>query len=193
MRDSNLFGLILATLVAPEINEIDEGLHRIVEEISLKITALAMGFLTQGVSPQTMFAFEVELDGLLKLIGQRTLETVLNRLEPGDPQSLPKHFTYQQQEYSRKEEKTNNRGGIGTRFGTIHLRRFSCEPLQEAREDAQKSFAPWNCSWGSWPETPRPRWRSAWRTWRQGIRSRRSFGNWPKITTWCGRWRCCAR
>jgi len=142
VRDSNLFGLILATLVAPEINEIHKELHRIMEETSSRITVLAIGFLTQGVSPQTMFAFEVELEGLLKLIGQRTLEAVLNRLEPEEPQGLPKHFTYQQQEYSRKQEKTNNRGGVGTRFGTIHLRRFSCEPLQEAREDAQKSFAP---------------------------------------------------
>ncbi len=75
-------------------------------------------------------------------IGSRTLETVLNRLEPEDPESMPKRFAQQQQEYSRKQEKSNNRGGIGTRFGTIPLRRFSCEPLQESREDGQKSFAP---------------------------------------------------
>ena len=55
---------------------------------------------------------------------------------------MPKQFAQQQQEYSRKQEKSNNRGGIGTCFGTVPLRRFSCEPLQEAREDGQKSFAP---------------------------------------------------
>ena len=99
------------------------------------------GISRQGVSPQTTFEFEKELEQLLREIGRRTLETVFNRLEAEDPESLPKHFTQQQQEYSRKQEKSNNRGGIGTCFGTIPLRRFSCEPLQEAREDGQKSFA----------------------------------------------------
>jgi hypothetical protein len=101
-----------------------------------------MAFLGQSVSPQTTFEFEKELERLLREIGRMTLEMVFNRLEPEDPESLPKHFTHQQQEYSRKQEKSNNRSGIGTRFGTIQLHRFSCEPLQEAREDGQQSFAP---------------------------------------------------
>ena len=138
----NLFGLFLATLIAPEFQEIDEELRRILEEVSPKITAAVMAFLGQGVSPQATFELEKELARLLRDIGRRTLETVLNRLEPEDPEGMPKRFAQQQQEYSRKQEKSNNRGGIGTCFGTIPLRRFSCEPLQEAREDAQKSFAP---------------------------------------------------
>jgi len=142
MQDSNLFGLLLATLVAPEFREIDEELRRIREEVGEQMTQTATAFLAQGGSPQTTFQFEEELERLLREIGRQTLETVFNRLEPEDPENLPKHFTYQQQEYSRKQEKTNNRNGIGTRFGTIQLRRFSCEPLQEAREDGQKSFAP---------------------------------------------------
>jgi len=142
MQNPNLFGLFLATLVFPKIQEIDEELRRILEEVSPKITAAVMAFLGHGASPQTTFQLEKELERLLREIGRRTLETVFNRLEPEDPESLPKHFTRQQQEYSRKQEKSNNRGGIGTCFGTIPLRRLSCEPLQEAREDAQKSFAP---------------------------------------------------
>ena len=142
MQNPNLFGLFLATLVFPKFHEIDEELRRIQQEVSPKITAAVMAFLAQGVSPQTTFEFEKELEQLVREIGRRTLETVFNRLEAEDPESLPKHFTQQQQEYSRKQEKSNNRGGIGTCFGTIPLRRFSCEPLQEAREDGQKSFAP---------------------------------------------------
>ena len=142
MHNLNLFGLFLATLIAPEFQEIDEELRRILEEVSPKITAAVMAFLGQGVSPQATFELEKELARLLREIGRRTLETVLNRLEPEDPEGMPKRFAQQQQEYSRKQEKSNNRGGIGTCFGTIPLRRFSCEPLQEAREDAQKSFAP---------------------------------------------------
>jgi hypothetical protein len=142
MQDSNLFGLLLATLVSKDFQEIDEELRRIREEVGKQMTGVVMAFLRQGVTPQTTFKFEEELERLLRDIGRRTLETVFNRLEPEDPESLPKHFTQQQQEYSRKQEKSNNRGGIGTCFGTIPLRRFSCEPLQEARGDAQKSFAP---------------------------------------------------
>jgi len=142
MQNSNLFGLLLATLVSKDFQEIDEELRGIREEVGKQMTGVVMAFLGQGVTPRTTFEFEEELERLLRDIGRRTLETVFNCLEPEDPQSLPKHFTQQQQEYSRKQEKSNNRGGIGTCFGTIPLRRFSCEPLQEAREDAQKSFAP---------------------------------------------------
>ena len=142
MQSSNLFGLLLATLVSPELHEIDEELRRIREEVGEQMMQVAMAFLGQGVSPQTTFEFEKELERLLREIGRQTLEMVLNRLEPEDPESLPKHFTHQQQEYSRKQEKSNNRSGIGTRFGTIQLHRYSCEPLQEARADKQQSFAP---------------------------------------------------
>ena len=125
MQHLNPFGLLLASLIAPELQEIGEELRRIVAEANPKITALVMGFLTQGPSPQAMFEMEKELDGLLREMGRRTLETAFNRLEPEDPQGLPKNFTQQGQDYSRKEEKSNNRGGIGTIFGTIFLRRFS--------------------------------------------------------------------
>jgi len=142
MQNSNLFGLLLATLVASEFQEIDEELRRMREEVGKQMAAVVMAFLGQGVTPQSTFEFEEELERLLREIGRQTLETVFNRLEPEDSKTLPKHFTHQQQEYTRKQEKTTNRSGIGTRFGTIQLRRFSCEPLQEAREDGQKSFAP---------------------------------------------------
>lgn len=142
MQNPNLFGLLLATLVSTEFQEIDEELRCIQEEVGKQIAQTVMAFLGQPTSPQTTFEFEKTLEQLLREIGRQTLEMVFNRLEPEDPESLPKQFTYQQQQYSRKEEKTNNRGGIGTRFGTIQLRRFSCEPLQEARDDGQKSFAP---------------------------------------------------
>jgi hypothetical protein len=142
MQNPNLFGLFLAMLVSAEFHEIDELLRRIREEVGEQITRTAMAFLAQPTSPQTAFEFEKEVERLLREQGRRMMELVLNRLEPENPKSLPKHFTHQQQEYSRKEKKTRNRGGIGTLFGTIELCRFSCEPLQEAREDGQKSLAP---------------------------------------------------
>jgi len=142
MQSSNLFGLLLATLVSPELHEIDEKLRRIREEVGEQMMQVVMAFLGQSVSPQATFEFEKELERLLREMGRQTLEMAFNRLEPEDPESLPKHFTHQQQEYSRKQKKSNNRNGIGTRFGTIQLHRCSCEPLQEARADGQQSFAP---------------------------------------------------
>jgi hypothetical protein len=142
MRNLNVFGLFLATLIAPELHQIDEELHRVLEQLGPTIMAAVVAFLAQSISPQTTFAFEKELEQHLRELGRRIMEMVINRLEPENPGCLPKRFTFHQQEYSRKQEKSNNRGGIGTCFGTICLRRFSCEPLQEARGDGQRSFAP---------------------------------------------------
>ena len=142
MQNPNLFNLLLATLVFAELHEIDEELRRIREEVGEQILRTVAVFTAQPTTPQTTFEFEKELARLLREMGRWIMELVLNRLEPEAPESVPKHFTHQQQEYSRKEKKTPNRGGIGTLFGTIPLRRFSCEPLQEAREDGQKSFTP---------------------------------------------------
>ena len=142
MQNVNVFGLFLATLVSKDFHQVEEELRPILEEVAPRITAAAIAFLSQPVSPLTTFEFEKGLEPILREIGRRILEAAFNRLEPEDPQNLPKRFAHQQQEYSRKEEKSNNRGGIGTCFGTVPLRRFSCEPLQEARDDAQKSFAP---------------------------------------------------
>jgi hypothetical protein len=142
MQNGKLFGLFLTTLVSQDFHQIEEELRPILEEVGPTIMAVLMAFLTRPVSPQTTFELEKDLERQLREIGRQILEMLLNRLEPDDPQSLPKNFSYQQQAYSRKEEKSQNRGGIGTCFGTIYLRRFSCEPLQEAREEGQKSFAP---------------------------------------------------
>jgi hypothetical protein len=70
------------------------------------------------------------------------MEVVCNSLEPDSPENMPKQVELEGQAYSRKNAKTNNRGGIGTLFGTIQLARFTYEPLSEAQDDGQRSFAP---------------------------------------------------
>src|SRR5208283_5098613 len=85
MQNVNLFGLLLATLIVPEFQEIDEELRPILEEIIPKITAAVMAFRGQGVSPLSTFELEKELERLVREIGRRILETVFNRLEPQDP------------------------------------------------------------------------------------------------------------
>ena len=136
------YGLMLAIVVGAELQGIVEECRDASEPTFGQVFQRIREFLAQPVSPQAAYEFEKDLEGLLREAGRRILEVVYNRLEPEEPRRLPKRFVDQQQEYSRKNEKTNNRGGIGTLFGTIVLRRFSCEPLQEARDDDPSSFAP---------------------------------------------------
>lgn len=142
MYKNNHYGLMLAIVVAAELQGVREECRDALESIIGEVLQRVAGFLAQPVDPYATFEFEKDLERLLRETGRRILEVVYNRLEPEEPESLPKRFVDQQQEYSRKNEKTNNRGGIGTLFGPVPLRRFSCEPLQEARDDAQSSFAP---------------------------------------------------
>lgn len=81
-------------------------------------------------------------------MGRGILEVVYNRLEPEDPDEMPKQVDMQGQSYSRKNQKTSNRQGIGTVFGKIALSRYSYEPLSEARDDQQTSFSPLELSLG---------------------------------------------
>ena len=142
MYKNNHYGLMLAIVFAAELQGVREECRDALESIIGEVLQRVVGFLAQPVDPYATFEFEKDLERLLRETGRRILEVVYNRLEPEEPESLPKRFVDQQQEYSRKNEKTNNRGGIGTLFGPVPLRRFSCEPLQEARDDAQSSFAP---------------------------------------------------
>ena len=150
-------------------------------------------FLTQPVDPHATFEFEKDLERLLREMGRRIVEVVYNRLESERPESLPKRFVDQQQEYSRKNEKTNNRGGIGTLFGTVALRRFSCEPLQEARDDDRSSFSPLERQLGIVGGNATPALAERVRFWRRTTASRRFSNGWPRTTAFRGRWRCSAR
>ena len=136
------YGLVLAIGVAAElqgiVGECRDASETVLEEVLRRIVA----FLSQPVSPDGTYELEKDLQRLLRQVGRRIVEVVYNRFEPEEPHGLPKRFVEHEQEYSRKNEKTNNRGGIGTLFGTVALDRFSCEPLQEAKDDGQSSFAP---------------------------------------------------
>jgi hypothetical protein len=123
MQDSNLFGLFLATGIASDLVRISEQSRSVCEPLLEEIDELVAAFLTQPITPQATFDFETALEDRLREAGRRTVEVVFNQ-------------------YSRKNNKTKNRGGIGTLFGEIMLLRFSYEPLQEARDDGQKSFSP---------------------------------------------------
>jgi hypothetical protein len=105
------------------------------------IGRLVQAFLSQPVTPQSTLDFENALQDVLRQIGRQAVATAYNSVEPDDPGEMPKQAEFEQQ-FSRKNAKTNNRGGIGTVFGTIPLARFCYEPLSEARDDGRQSFSP---------------------------------------------------
>jgi hypothetical protein len=113
-----------------------------------EIDQLVQAFLLQPVTPEATWQFENALADRLRELGRSILKVVYNRLESDTPDEMPKHVQFEGHEYSRKNEKTNNRNGIGTVFGKIPLVRFSYEPLSEARDDQQKSFSPLELSLG---------------------------------------------
>jgi hypothetical protein len=76
------------------------------------------------------------------------VQSVFNHIEPESPQDASKHTQRDRQDYCRKNDKTPVRGGLATLFGHIELRRCLYEPLQEARDDSQRSFAPLELSLG---------------------------------------------
>ncbi len=107
-----------------------------------QIAARIAGFLCQPITPAATLAFEKGLRELLDECGRRIAESVYNQIEPSSPEDAPKHMQRDRQDYARKNQKSHNRGGIATLFGTIDLQRCLYEPLQEARDDSQRSFAP---------------------------------------------------
>lgn len=130
-------------------------MHRVLEEVRSaaepqleEIDELVQAFLLQPITPEATWQFENAIEDRLRELGRSTLEVVYNRLEADTPDEMPKQVEFEGYEYSRKNEKTNNRDGIGTVFGKIPLVRFSYEPLSEARDDNQKSFSPLELSLG---------------------------------------------
>jgi len=142
MQDGNLFGLFLATLIGSELGEACSECRAAYATLTDKIDQLIVSFLGQPITPQVTFEFEESLDKTFREMARRIVEVVYNRIEAEDAQSMPQRAQWEGQEYCRKNQKSANRGGVGTLFGVIALDRFSYEPLQEAREDGQKSFAP---------------------------------------------------
>jgi len=141
----------LVSLIAGDllrIRRVEEEVQSAAQSRLENIDRLVRAFVSQPVTPQATLDFENGLQDELREIGRLTVEIAYNSLEPNvdviapDSPEMPKQVEFDGQQYSRKNAKTNNRGGVGTLFGTIRLTRFSYEPLSEARDDGRTSFAP---------------------------------------------------
>jgi len=138
----------LVSLIAQDVRRVCEETRSVAEPQLEEIDQLVQALLLQPVTPEATWQFENALQDRLRELGRGILEVLYNRLEADDPDEMPKHVEHDRQEYSRKNEKTPNRGGIGTVFGKVSLVRFSYEPLGEARDDKQPSISPLELSLG---------------------------------------------
>jgi hypothetical protein len=142
VNQSSVLTLALATTVLPQLQAALE--RSCCPGVSLKeqVSALVVRFLTVPITPASSLDFETSLQRLLAECGRQIVQAVFNHVEPENPQDAPKHTQRDRQDYSRKNQKSKNRGGIATLFGRIQLSRCLYEPLQEARDDQQPSFSP---------------------------------------------------
>ncbi len=138
----------MVSLIAQDVHRVVEETRSASESQVEEIDQLVQAFLLQTVTPEATWQFENAVENRLRELGRSVLEVVYNRLEADTADEMPKHVQFDGHEYSRKNEKTNNRNGIGTVFGKIPLVRFSYEPLSEGRQEKQKSFSPLEQSLG---------------------------------------------
>ena len=142
MSQSMVSALAVATALIQELQPLLALSSQPCLRLSEEIPTLIARYLSGPITPASTFDFENDLRLLLDECGRVVVEIVFNHIEPENPQDAPKHTRRDRQDYSRKNQKSPNRGGIATLFGTIELQRCLYEPLQEARDDAQRSFSP---------------------------------------------------
>jgi hypothetical protein len=142
MNQSSVVALGVATAVLQQLQAVLALAAAPCLGLSEQVASLTARFLAVPITPASTLDFESDLRRLLDECGRLVLQVVFNHIEPENPQDAPKHTQRDRQDYVRKNHKSPTRGGIATLFGPLDLQRCLYEPLQEAREDAQPSFAP---------------------------------------------------
>jgi hypothetical protein len=142
MTQSSIVPLLLATSIAQQLQGVLDRAQAPCLDLKAGVDALIVGFLTNPTTPAATLDFETSLRQILDECGRCIVEQVFNQIEPERPADAPKHTERDRLDYVRKNEKSRTRGGIATLFGTIELRRCLYEPLQQARDNSCRSFAP---------------------------------------------------
>jgi hypothetical protein len=142
MTQSTLLPLALATAVLSHLQPALEASSRPCASLQEQVSALVARLLCSPITPASTLDFETSLQSLLAECGRLVVQAAFNHIEPVNPQDAPKHVERDHLDYSRKNAKSNNRGGIATLFGTARLCRCLYEPLQQSRDDQQPSFSP---------------------------------------------------
>jgi hypothetical protein len=142
MTQSIVLPVAVATVVLQQLHAVLALSAQPCLHLSEQIAERTARFLTRPITPAATLDFEKDLRELLDECGRLVFQSVVNQIEPPLPQDAPKHTQRAGQDYCRKNQKSPTRGGIATLFGRIELHRCLYEPLQEGRDDAQRSFAP---------------------------------------------------
>lgn len=106
------------------------GIDLLVElwPVLLSIARLAGRFRRSEISPTAMCEFELVLEGLLRELGRRIVQWVVNHLEPEARCEMPPQYFWEG-EYYRRGGKSALRN-LNCLFGSIKLRRYIYLPLE---------------------------------------------------------------
>src|SRR5436305_273672 len=121
MAQSSVLTLALATSVLPQLQAALEQACCPCVCLKEQLSALVARFLTAPTTPASTLDFEASVHLLLVECGRQVVQAAFNHIEPADPQDAPKHTQRDRLDYSRKNAKSCNRGGIATLFGKIEL------------------------------------------------------------------------
>ncbi len=142
MTQSSVLPVVVATSVLGQLQATLSLSSQPCVALTEQVCSLTARFLCAPITPAAALAFENDLRQALDECGRLIVQSAFNHIEPESPDDAPKHAQRDRQDYSRKNHKSRNRSGIASLFGTIELRRCLYEPLQEARDDRQRCFAP---------------------------------------------------
>jgi hypothetical protein len=117
---NSAYSILLASLLASSVSQIDRRLGELCREQSKEIQQLAIEFLSGPISPAAFLQFERSLQRLLREMGRKTVQFTCNACEPESAEEAPHDVTYEAGGYRRMNEKTRNRT-VDTLFGKITL------------------------------------------------------------------------
>jgi len=98
--------------------------------IARLVARLVAGFRRGTPSPEAMFQFETDLQGLLREAGRLIVQWTVNHLEPGEEfcREMPRLFLWDGEHYRRRKKSPLR--NLNCLFGPIALRRFCYQPLE---------------------------------------------------------------
>ena len=122
-------------MVASAVAGVDQKISAEFEQYRSHFVAAILNLLTQEISAENVFQFELELEAIGKKLLRMMMEMTLNQLEPADPEEMPRIIRWESGQYRRENEKSPNRY-VATRFGNITLWRFRYRFRQRESEPA---------------------------------------------------------
>jgi hypothetical protein len=130
--------LLLATTITDQFQPTDDqqnlspSLHDIIAAAARLILELVETFRTNTITPETAHLFEKQLQERLRELGRLITQWTYNSIEPANVDCVPKHVVFQNNFYTRLNEKTPQQAW--TLFGQIQLKRVGYRPTDKTSE-----------------------------------------------------------